>query len=282
MSTLHLHSTVPLRSGARMPVLGFGLYQSTAATASTTLALEVGYTHCDSARVYRNEAEVLAATAKWKKEHPQSRDIWLTTKATGHEHGTEKMTKAVDDSNWKADQEGLKWDLFLLHDPTAGPIKRLEAWKVLCEKRAKGEVKSIGVSNFSEKHLQQLVDAGCDIPEVNQIELHPWLRQAPIVEWCEKHRVVVQAYCPLVRGDRFQDPVLLEVAKRTNKTPAQVLIRWSLQKGYVPLPKSDTPSRIKENAAVFDFELGPEDMVKLDSLDQGSRGACSWNPVSVA
>ncbi|SCZ98239.1 BZ3500_MvSof-1268-A1-R1_Chr3-2g06241 [Microbotryum saponariae] len=266
MSTLHLHSTVPLRSGARMPVLGFGMYQSTAATASTTSALEVGYTHCDSARVYRNEAEVLGATAKWKKEHPQSRDIWLTTKATGHEHGTEKMTKAVDDSNWKADQEGLKWDLFLLHDPTAGPTKRLEAWKVLCEKRAKGEVKSIGVSNFSEKHLQQLVDAG----------------QAPIVEWCEKHRVVVQAYCPLVRGDRFQDPVLLEVAKKTNKTPAQVLIRWSLQKGYVPLPKSDTPSRIKENAAVFDFELGPEDMVKLDSLDQGSKGACSWNPVSVA
>lgn len=169
--------------------------------------------------------------------------------------------------------------MYLLHDPTAGPAKRIEAYKVLLAAQKAGKFKAVGVSNFSEVHLAQLADAGLPPPEVNQIELHPWCQQKPIVEYCNKHGIVVEAYCPLVRGKTLGDETLVGVAKEVGKEPAQVLVRWSLQKGFVPLPKSDTPARIKSNAEVFDFELSDEQMARLDGLDQGAKGACSWNPV---
>lgn len=135
------------------------------------------------------------------------------------------------------------------------------------------------MSNFSEKHLAQLADAGLPAPEVNQIELHPWCQQKSIVDYCSAHGIVVSAYCPLVRGKTLGDETLMAIAKEVGREPAQVLVRWSLQKGYVPLPKSDTPARIKSNAEVFDFELSGEQMARLDALDQGAAGAVSWNPV---
>ncbi|KAI5479680.1 aldo-keto reductase [Pseudohyphozyma bogoriensis] len=275
---LTIASTVTLKGGAKLPLLGFGVYQSTAALASSRAALEAGYLHIDSARVYRNEVEVVTATAELIKKNPEAK-VWLTTKVTGKEHGTDKTDKAVEESVQRAKDAGLSWDLFLLHDPTAGPEKRLEAWRVLEQKQAEGKIRTIGVSNFSEVHLAEFAAAGVSTPEVNQIELHPWCQQQPIVDYCKQHGIVVEAYCPIVRGQRFEDPTLVEVAKKVGKTGAQVLIRWSLQKGYVPLPKSDTPSRIVDNAAVYDFELDDEAMAKLDALDEGAKGACSWNPV---
>ncbi|KAI5479665.1 aldo-keto reductase [Pseudohyphozyma bogoriensis] len=280
MAPLNINSTVTLLSGAKLPVLGFGVFQSTAALASTTAALKAGYSHIDSARYYRNESEVAKAVKEFKENG--GGDVWITTKVMSSEHGTAITDRAVEDSVGIASAQGQVWDLVLLHDPTSGPKKRLEAWKVLEQKKKEGKIKAIGVSNFSEKHLQQFKDAGVSTPDVNQIEIHPWLAQQPIVDYCKKEGIIIQAYCPLVRGDRFDDPTLVEVAESVSKTPAQVLIRWSLQKGYVPLPKSDTPSRIVANADVFDFELDASAMAKLDALDKGPAGACSWNPVNVA
>ncbi|ORY48413.1 NADP-dependent oxidoreductase domain-containing protein [Leucosporidium creatinivorum] len=273
--SLTINSTIALRSGKQLPRLGFGVYQSTAALDSSRAALASKYIHIDSARVYRNESEVCQAV----KEAGLAGQIFLTTKVTSKEHG-DKTSSAVDESIARAAEHGQKWSLFLLHDPCSGPEKRLSAWKTLEQKQKEGKLESIGVSNFSEIHLKQLVDGGAEtVPEVNQIELHPWCQQKPIVEYCQANGIVVQAYCPIVRGQRFDDPVLVKITEKLGKTGAQVLIRWSLQKGYVPLPKSDTPSRIASNAEVYDFELSTEDMAALDALDLGAAGACSWNPV---
>ncbi|KAK4704451.1 hypothetical protein P7C70_g1750, partial [Phenoliferia sp. Uapishka_3] len=279
MTKLTLSSTLKLKSGGSMPVLGFGVYQSTAAPASASSALDNGYRHIDSARIYRNEAEVVSAVSTWRKSGGAG-DVWLTSKVVGKEHATGKCDAAVDESVERAKAGGLQWDLFLLHDPTAGPEKRLQAWRVLEDAVIAGKLKAIGVSNFSDVHLEEFKAAGVKLtPEVNQIELHPWCQQKPIVEYCKAAGIIIQAYCPIVRGQRMEDPVLKSVCEKSGKTGAQVLIRWSLQKGYVPLPKSDTPSRIAENADVFDFELDGDSMSKLDALDLGKDGACSWNPV---
>ncbi|GAA6055983.1 hypothetical protein JCM3770_000762 [Rhodotorula araucariae] len=279
-----LASQIQLRRGAQLPRLGFGVFQSTNAKASTAHALVMGYRHIDSARYYHNEEEVCAAVHKFKDGMPNEGNgaVWLTTKVMGQEHGTAATAKAVDESVAIAKKYGLTWDLFLLHDPTAGKQKRLEAWKVLLEKRDQGAFKSAGVSNFGVKHLEEIREAGLELPEVNQIELHPFLQQKPIVEYCEKEGIVVEAraaYCPLLRGQRFDDPTLQKLAKKHNVTVPQILVRWSLQKGYVPLPKSDTPGRIQANADLWDFELDSGDLADMDKLDEGF--AVSWNPVNV-
>ncbi|GAA6021005.1 hypothetical protein JCM11491_005961 [Sporobolomyces phaffii] len=277
-------ATLKMRSGYSIPRIGFGVYQSTQAKVSSTHALACGYRHIDSARVYRNESEVCEAVKLFKEKLAQrsgtSGDIFLTSKVTGKEHGTEKTDQAVEESVARAAEHGLVWDLFLLHDATSGPERRRQAWEVLIRKRDEGKLRSIGVSNFSEKHLQQLEDAGLETPAVNQIELHPFLQQQPIVEYCKAKGILIEAYCPIMRGENFDDLILQRVAKKHEATVAQVLVRWSLQKGYIPLPKSDTPGRISENFDVFEFELSSEDMRDIDSLDQGK--SVSWNPVNVA
>ncbi|KAM0750824.1 2,5-diketo-D-gluconic acid reductase A [Meredithblackwellia eburnea MCA 4105] len=273
---LSITSTVTLNSGYKIPLLGFGVFQSVSALASTQAALAAGYLHVDSARFYRNEAAVVKAAKDFGGE------VFLTTKVQGAEHGTKATEAAVTDSIRTAAAQNLKWDLFLLHDPTAGPRKRLESWRVLERNVEDGNIKSIGVSNFGVRHLEEFKKAGLKVPiAVNQIELHPWCQQKPIVEYCKKEGIAVEAYCPIVRGKKFGDPTLKSIADRIGKTEAQVLIRWSLQKGYIPLVKSDTPSRIVSNADVYGWELDAAALKELDALDQGSSGAISWNPVDV-
>ena len=182
-------------------------------------------------------------------------------------------------------------DLMLLHAPYGGREARKGAWKALVEAKEAGKVRSIGVSNYGVTHLDELEvyikelekerggeGKGGKI-DVGQWEVHPWLPRRDIVEWCEKRRVVVQAYCPIVRGKRMDDPALLSLVKKHGKTGAQVLIRWSLQKGFVPLPKSVTPARIVENADVYDFELDVKDMKALE-LDVYEP--CAWDPTVAA
>ncbi|KAM0755026.1 2,5-diketo-D-gluconic acid reductase A [Meredithblackwellia eburnea MCA 4105] len=273
-----LESVFTLKSGCDMPVLGFGVYQSTDALSSCKTALKEGYRHIDTARVYKNEEACCAAVKFWK-ENGGTGDIFLTTKLVGRECPADKCKAAVEQSVERAAKYGLKWDLFLLHDPTAGPEKRLEAWRVLEDAVARGEIRAIGVSNFSDIHLEEFKKAGVKIkPDVNQIEVHPWCQQRGIVEYCKREGIVVQAYCPLVRTQRVDDPVLQAISKKHNKTWAQVLIRWSLQHGFSPLPKSDHPERIRENREVYNFKLDKEDMAELDALDEGRDGAISWNP----
>ncbi|KAL8290443.1 hypothetical protein RQP46_002701 [Phenoliferia psychrophenolica] len=251
MSNLSLTPTVRLRTGGEMPLLGFGVYQSTAAFASTSTALAKGYRHVDSAVYYTNERDVALAVRAFLDAGGEG-DVWITSKVYGPDHATELCQAKVEQSIANAEAGGLKWDLYLLHDPTAGPVKRLEAWRVLERAVADGYIKHI-VSQ-SDVHLEEFKAAGVSQPEVNQIE-----------------GIIIQAYCPLVRGLRMEDPTLLSISQKTGRTPAQVLIRWSLQRGFVPLPK---------NADVYGFALDKEDMERLDGLDEGADGACQWNPVA--
>ena len=165
-------------------------------------------------------------------------------------------------------------DLFLIHSPNAGTEARQKMWRALERAHKDGHCRAIGVSNFGTGHIEEMKKyATVWPPQVNQIELHPWCQQREVVRYCETNKIVVEAYCPLVRNQKADDETLNKVADKHAKTPGQVLIRYCVQKGWVPLPKSDTPSRISANADVYAFELDGEDMATLDNLDQGAKGA---------
>ncbi|RXW24944.1 hypothetical protein EST38_g908 [Candolleomyces aberdarensis] len=237
-------------------------------------AFRAGYRHVDSAQMYRNEAEVGAAV---RESGLNREDVFITTKVASQGHGYDKTLKGVDASLAKFQFDYV--DLFLIHDPLSGKQKRLETYKALLEAKAAGKIKSVGVSNYGVHHLEELKAAGYETPTINQIELHPFCQQKPIVDYCKKNGIIVEAYCPVLRGD-MGHPVIQELASKYKRDPGQILIRWSLQKGFVPLPKSATPSRIHSNADLYDFELTDEDIANLDALDQGDDGAISWNPVN--
>ncbi|GJJ06676.1 hypothetical protein Clacol_000871 [Clathrus columnatus] len=233
--------------------------------------------HIDTAKMYGNEKSVGDAV---RESGLKREDVFITSKiSSGHGHSYQNALATVDESlrNFGFDYV----DLYLIHDPRSGKESRLEAYRGLLEAKKQGKVRSVGVSNFSVKHLEELKESGLEQPEVNQIELHPFCQQKPIVDYCRKYGIVIQAYCPLIRG-KFDEPILQNVAKKHSKDVAQVLVRWSLQKGYIPLPKSSQPARIKSNADAYNFVLSDEDMEAIDSLDIGDSGAVSWNPVNVS
>ncbi|KAN0059943.1 hypothetical protein ACQY0O_007916 [Thecaphora frezii] len=163
---------------------------------------------------------------------------------------------------------------------TSGVEGRKHLWSALKKLRDEGKAKVIGVSNYGVKHLKELVEAG-GVPAINQIEIHPWCQQRPIVDYCRQRGIVLQAYCPIVRGAYASDPLLDELAQKYNVSWAQVLLRWSLQKGYSPLPKSDTPSRIVSNADLYGRQLDEADVARLDQCDKSAAGAVGPNPVEV-
>ncbi|KAK5945715.1 hypothetical protein PMZ80_002923 [Knufia obscura] len=277
-SPLTLTSTVKLPSGHIMPTLGYGVYQTPKDVCESVCshALKTGYRHIDSARVYRNEGPCAAAIESSGLKREQ---IFFTSKIGPRDMGYEKAKKAIDAS---FAETGLQYfDLFLIHAPYGGRDARCGTWKALVEAQSEGRIRSIGVSNYGVHHLDELKEfmassgVGGTI-SVGQWEIHPWLPRADIVKWARDNGVVVQAWSPLVRAERPNESVLGEISKKHGKTWAQVLIRWSLQNGFVPLPKSVTPSRIEENADVYDFELDDEDMEMLHF--PGSYAPCSWDP----
>ncbi|KAH9920103.1 Aldo/keto reductase [Fomitopsis serialis] len=292
--TRSLQSTVRLSSGYDMPLLGFGVYQNYNTKDSVIEALEAGYRHIDTAQAYRNEAHVGAAV---KASGMPRGEIFVTTKCTNKTHGYESTLSGVDASLQRFEFDYI--DLFLIHDPMSGHERRLETYKALQNARAAGKIRTVGVSNYGIKHLEEIAEAGYEMPAVNQIELHPFCQQKPIVEYCRGHSIVIQAYCPILRGN-MDHPTITEISRKHQRDPAQVLLRWSLQKGlafpfrawqcdisaekqlffrFVPLPKSATPARIRSNALLYDFVLDDTDMAKLDALDRGKEGSISWNPV---
>lgn len=208
--------------------------------------------------------------------------LYFTSKVPPREISYEGAKKCVDES---LKQTGLDYiDLYLLHAPYGGKENRIGAWQALVEAVQAGKVKSIGVSNYGVHHLDELEKwqksqskdkAG--VLSVNQVELHPWLARPDIVDWCQQRGVVLEAYSPLVRSQRFDDPLLGPLSKKHNKTPAQILLRWGLQKNFVILPKSVTKSRIEENTNIYDFELDKEDMQKLNT-DKYQPSA--WDPTT--
>ncbi|KAF9231401.1 NADP-dependent oxidoreductase domain-containing protein [Melanogaster broomeanus] len=256
-----------------MPLLGFGVYQNYDAKLSVIEAFKAGYRHVDSAQAYRNEAAVGQAIEASGLDRG---DLFITTKCVSKTHGYDSTLAGVDQSLARFGFEYI--DLFLIHDPFSGTERRLDTYRALLDAQKAGKIRTAGVSNYGIKHLEEIKNVGLPMPAVNQIELHPLCQQRPIVDYCRAHSIVVQAYCPIIRG-QMNHPTIQTVAKKHERDPAQILIRWSLQKGFVPLPKSSTPSRIRSNADIYDFSLDAEDMAQLNGLDLGAAGAISWNPV---
>lgn len=264
-------ATITLRGDVPIPALGLGVYQVPSGEptrGAVRHALASGYRHVDTARIYDNEEDVGTAI----RESGVARDeVFVTTKLWNSDHGYDRALRAIDESLARLGLERV--DLYLVHWPVKG--RRKETWRAMAKILADGKARAIGVSNFTVRHLEEIVDAG-PIPAVNQIELHPFLFPRDIVAFCEKHGIVVEAYSPLTRGQRLRDATVERIAKEVSRTPAQVLVRWGLQHGWVSLPKSARPERIEENANVFDFTL-PEDAMKtLDALDEGLH-TC-WDP----
>lgn len=265
--------TLALRDGRAIPQLGFGVYQIPPGEGTRTAvasALDVGYRHVDTAAVYRNEADVGTAIRASGLE-PGS--VWVTTKLANGDQGAATARRAFETSLQRLGLDGV--DLYLLHWPHE---RRLESWSVLERLHAEGLARSIGVSNFLVRHLDELLAHASVAPAVNQIELSPFLYRSreDTLRRCAEEGIVVEAYSPLTKGRRLGDPTIASVAAEVGRTPAQVLIRWSLQKGFVVLPRSSNASRIAENAAVFDFSLDDAQMDALDALDEGLT--TGWDP----
>jgi diketogulonate reductase-like aldo/keto reductase len=267
-------STLTLNSGIAIPRFGLGVYQSGRATAmAVRWALEAGYRHVDTASMYRNEAEVGMALRRAIDDGLVTREeVFVTTKLWNSDHGYDEALRAFDASLQRL---GLDYvDLFLLHWPV--PERRLHSWRALERIVAEGRCRAIGVSNFMVRHLQELMDAASTPPTVNQIELHPWCQQRDVVAWCAANNIVVVAYSPLTKGIKLDDPGLAAVARAAGRTPAQVLLRWALQKGFVTIPKSAKRERILENVAIFDFALEPAHMATLDGFNEEAH--VTWDP----
>ena len=271
-----VQSTLPLpHTSLRIPRLGFGVYLSPPEQCvnSCLTALKAGYRHIDTAQFYANEREVGLALRQSGLERSE---VFVTTKILGAAGSVQKSYESCVRSVEliAGEERGGYVDCFLIHSPNAGREKRREMWLALERLKEEGRVKCIGVSNYGVGQIEEMKSyATTWPPSVNQIELHPWLQQRKIVDYCNEHGIVVEAYSPLVRNYKAHDATLVDVAERIGKTTAQVLIRYCLQKGWVPLPKSDNPDRIRANADVYDFEIGADDMGKLDGLDQGDQGA---------
>ncbi|KAL8667141.1 MAG: hypothetical protein Q9168_007336 [Polycauliona sp. 1 TL-2023] len=276
-----LTSRIKLANGLSMPKIHLGVYLTSGKETSNAVhwALEVSFTQhaFDSAQMYRNEKEVgstilkfLSNTSSLKRE-----DIHFTSKLASNS-SYDAARKSIKQS---VQQCGLGYiDLFLLHSPYGGKAARLASWKAVEDAIADGEVGTGGVSNYGVKHLQELiVSKPRIIPAVNQIEVHPFNTRTEITSFCQEHGIVVEAYAPLVRALRMKHPVISSLSTKYSCTPAQLLVRWSLQHGYVPLPKSVTKDRIIKNGEVSGFEIEAKDMEQMDGLDEYL--VTDWDPV---
>lgn len=264
-----LQSTTTLHNGVKMPWLGLGVFKvedGTEVVNSVKTALEVGYRSIDTAAIYGNEEGVGKAIAE--STVPRE-ELFITTKVWNSNHGYEATLAAFDVS---MDKLGLNYlDLYLIHWPLPSQGKYVETWKALEKLYKDGRVRAIGVSNFKVHHLEEII-ANCEIiPMVNQVEYHPRFNQRELHDFCKKHGIQLEAWSPLMQGGLLEEPTLVEMAKKYNKSTAQIIIRWDIQTGVVTIPKSVKPHRIAENADVFDFELSQEDMDKINALNQDQR-----------
>ncbi|KAM0281339.1 hypothetical protein ACHAQH_003607 [Verticillium albo-atrum] len=270
---LSLYDTVTSpNTDIAIPRLGFGVYQTPrpACTQACLSALAVGYRHIDSAQLYTNEAEV--GRALLASGLPRSA-VFLTTKICRRDGGADRTLRSVRESvrRMTGGDDGGYVDLFLVHRPCR---ERKALWQAVERLQAEGGARAVGVSNFGIEQLEEMREyAERWPPSVNQIELHPWCQQRELVVYCRKHSIMVQAWSPLVRGTKMLDPTLLLLGEKHVKTAAQVLVRYSLQKGWIPLVKSTSEERMKENVDVFDFSLDEVDMSILDGLDRGIEGS---------
>lgn len=265
MEKLNINTVVTLNNEVKMPVLGLGTFQSPEgkATRDAVLwALEAGYRHIDTAAMYGNEQDVGRAI----RESGLPREaIFLTTKLWNGDQPA--ALRAFDESLARLGVDYL--DLFLIHWPIKGT--HLAAWRDLGKIYESGRARAVGVSNYTPKYLEELRGVSDLVPAVNQFEISPFLTRQSLVDYCVKNQIQVESYSPLARGKRWGNPVIAGLAERCGKSPAQIMIRWALEKGYVVIPKSTHRERIVENSDVFDFALAPEDVQRLDGLNENAR-----------
>jgi 2,5-diketo-D-gluconate reductase A len=260
--------TLELNDGNRVPQLGFGVFQvEPQDTMDAVLhALNTGYRLVDTAAMYGNEAEVARAIADSGLDRSE---VFVATKVWNDDHGRDRTLRAFEGS---LERLGFEWiDLYLIHWPAPAQNKYVETWQTLCELKEQGRARSIGVSNFLPEHLERIIDATGVAPAVNQVELHPRLAQPELRRYHDEHEIVTESWSPLGRGALLDDAVIEETAQATQRTPAQVLLRWNVQLGCVVIPRSVRQQRIEENARIFDFDLSQEQMQAIGELDRGER-----------
>lgn len=275
MSALTLASAVHQNDGTAMPLLGFGTYQIAnggACYRAVRHALDVGYRHIDTAAFYGNEEDVGRAV---RDSGIARADLYVTTKLWNSDQGYDSALRAFESSLKRL---GLDYvDLYLIHWPEPG--KRADSWRALEEIRKRGRCRSIGVSNYTVRHLEELLRSAQVAPVNNQVEFSPFLYQRKLLEFCAAQRISLTAYCPLTHGDKLDHRTVTEIGSKYGKTGAQVLLRWALQHNVVAIPKSARNARIEENAALYDFALSAAEMAQLDALNEDYR--TTWDPTRV-
>ena len=274
MSTI---PTIDLNDGARIPQLGFGVFQiepdKTAQSVQT--ALEIGYRHIDTAEMYQNEAGV----GQGIRDNGLDRaEVYITSKLNNGYHKPDDARRAFDATLQKLGSDYV--DLFLIHWPlpTLYDGDYVSTWRVLEEFKADGRARSIGVSNFQVAHLERLAEETDTVPAVNQIEVHPYFGNEDVRAFDGRHGIATEAWSPIAQGAVLDDPVITRIAGAVGRTPAQVVLRWHIQRGDIVFPKSVTPQRVKENYELFDFELSSVDVNAINELDKGEAGRTGPNP----
>jgi len=261
-----------LNDGHKIPVVGLGTWKSEPGEATYKAVLDsinAGYRHIDTARAYDNETDVGRAV---KDSDIGRENLFITTKLWNKDQGYDTAIEACEKSLARLSCDYI--DLYLIHWPLKG--KRNDSWKAFIELQLRGLCRSIGVSNFTIEHLIELEDKFGIIPVANQVEFHPYHYQKELLEYCNSKNIVIEAYSPLVHAKRMDEPRLVSISEEMGKTPAQILIRWAMQRGMVVLPKSVNQGRIVENFSVFDFEISDSLMKRLDDLD--ATFVTCWDP----
>jgi 2,5-diketo-D-gluconate reductase A len=268
---------IQLNDGNQIPQLGFGVFQiePNETVEAVLSALEAGYRHIDTAEMYGNEREVGEAIRQSDLDRD---DVYITSKLNNGAHRPDDARRAFDGT-----LEALGFDhvdLFLVHWPlpTLYDGDFVSTWKVMEEFQAEGRARSIGASNFQPEHLERLAAETSTVPAVNQIELHPYFQNREVAAYDEEHDIATEAWSPIAQGEVLDDPAIGEIAEQVGRTPAQVVLRWHVQHGYVVFPKSVTPERITENFELWDFELDQDAMERIDSLDRGEAGRNGPHP----
>jgi 2,5-diketo-D-gluconate reductase A len=273
--------TVELNDGTTIPQLGFGVFQipPDETARAVSFALEAGYRHIDTAEMYRNEQEVGEAI---RASGLDRSEVFITSKLNNGFHRPDDARKAFGETLTALGIDQI--DLFLIHWPlpTLYDGDFVSTWKTLEEFKADGRARSIGVSNFQVAHLERLAAETETVPSVNQIEAHPYFHNDEVRTHGEERGIATEAWSPIAQGDVLGDPAITAIADAVGRTPAQVVLRWHIQRDSIVFPKSTTPARIEENIRLFDFELDAEQMAKIDALDRGEAGRRGPNPDSFA
>jgi 2,5-diketo-D-gluconate reductase A len=272
---------IQLNDGTTIPQLGFGVFQipPPETARAVELALQAGYRHIDTAEMYRNEKGVGEAI---RASGLSRDDVYVTSKLNNGFHRPDDARRAFDETLQALGFDHV--DLFLIHWPlpTLYDGDFVSTWKTLEEFKADGRARSIGVSNFQVAHLERLAAETETVPVVNQIELHPYFHNADVRAYGESHGIATEAWAPIAQGKVLDDDAIGAIAGELGRTPAQVTLRWHIQRGSIVFPKSVTPERIQENIRLFDFELTPDQVAKIDALDRGEAGRDGPDPDSFA